>query len=531
MISNWNSVVVSNKIDGLSGLQYVNNGSIEYISRGDGHNGTRWNIGKYVLGVPKKMDKNVKIRGEITINRDVFSSDFKYFKTSRNAVCGILNRDVLDPVYARKLTFVAYEVVEPRMHVSQQMEYLQKKGYITPDPIVLNRDTDLESRLKMMYKERRHTSDYDIDGLVVTCDDEIFSHNESGNPDYSFAFKMLDVLEKKTTRIIGVEWNASKDGYLKPVAILDPVTISNVKISRVTLKNAAYVKAHGLGIGALVELVRSGDVIPEITKVIEMVEPSLPTSKCHWTTSGVDLVLDEANDEMLISQLTKLAETIECDGLRKGTIKKLVDAGFRTVSDIIEGTLHSIDGIGEKKSNAIQTNLKNAIQNATDGQLFAACPGALRGFRVKTVDNVLAVLPDILLVDDLSTIKDTLENIPNFGVKRTETLLQALPTINKFIKTLSPYRSINKKKKNVNEIVNNDLEGQYFVFSGIRDKDLEKSIVSRGGTIINGFSKKNMNTTSLIVKTGANKSSKMRTAEQNQVPIIDIDHFKNQLNT
>lgn len=537
----WSEVVVTNKIDGLSVLRYESNGKSEYVSRGNGVIGTRWTTaGKYFQGLPKTIPKGVKIRGELTISRHVFQTEFGDFKTSRNAVCGILNRDKLNPDHIRKLTFVAYEVVEPRMNISEQMTYLQKNGYIIPDPLSLpnsqGNESTLVDTLKMLYISRRVESDYDIDGLVVTSDDQVFEANTSGNPDYSFAFKMQEVLDRGTTTILDIEWNVSKDGYLKPVGILDPIVLGQVKVGRVTLKNAAYVQKMGLGVGARVTLIRSGDVIPEIVDVVSPAAPTFPSSKWHWTDSKVDIVIDAPNDDMLISQLTKFAETIECDGLRKGTVKKLVVAGFKTIPDIIEGKLDDISGIGSKNATTIQHNLRQALSSASLSTLIASTPGALRGFKIKTVDTILSVVPNILTHSDLEAVKRILLATPNFGEKRVKAFLNAISSINGFLVSVAPYRSkpsiTNTTKGKIKPSVDQVFAGKHFLFSGVRDKSLEKFLKDRGGTVLSSFSKKHLATTQLIIKSGGEKkSSKIKFAEDNKILIEDIESFRQLVKT
>ena len=123
-------------------------------------------------------------------------------------------------------------------------------------------------------KERRTKGNYVIDGVIVT-DNGIHDRNEDSNPEYAFAFK--DILEdqKAESKIIEIEWKVSKNGYLNPTVIIEPVSIGGVEIKRVTAHNAKYVVDNKLGKGALIEIIRSGDVIPYIQKVLK------PASKIY----------------------------------------------------------------------------------------------------------------------------------------------------------------------------------------------------------------------------------------------------------
>ena len=91
----------------------------------------------------------------------------------------------------------------------------------------------------------------------------------SGFKDHGFAFKMVLSDQLAEAKVVNVLWSPSKDGYLKPRIQIEPVVLGGAKIEYATAFNAAFVEDNKLGIGALVKLVRSGDVIPHIMAVVE----------------------------------------------------------------------------------------------------------------------------------------------------------------------------------------------------------------------------------------------------------------------
>ena len=121
-------------------------------------------------------------------------------------------------------------------------------------------------KLKEYLLLRKDKSIYDIDGIIITFN-QINIRNKSGNPKYSFAFKMD--LEFAITKVIQVEWNASKHGKLKPLAHIEPVYLCGTKNSKVlTGNNADFIKKNKIGPGAIVKIIKGGEIIPKIEEVI-----------------------------------------------------------------------------------------------------------------------------------------------------------------------------------------------------------------------------------------------------------------------
>ena len=554
-IPSCHTFVVSNKVDGLSGIFVIKNKNVNLYSRGNGTIGTDWSRCLKHMKLPKvtsPKDSTIIIRGEVTMNNDVFEKYYPDKKTSRNVVCGIMNRKDISKSDIGRLRFIAYEIVEPRMTAKDQMDQLQSWNFETPEPLVIENTGSTQEfmdTLSTRYKDQRQNAPYDIDGLVVVCNDDIYQIddlNKKGNPSYSKAFKMRDILESAATTIMDVRWKVSKDGYLKPVGVLDPVTLNGVRIENVTLKNAGNVLALGLGPGAKVRIIRSGDVIPEIVEVIKKAEPSFPDVEYKWTESKADIIVTNLDDnpQIKIAQLVKLFETIECDGLGPGTVEKLVEQGHTTIHDILDADLEAIEGIGSKSAIQIKENIRQALQNASPAMISAGLPESPRGFQVKTMEKILEVMPKVFDMNgpSIEEIKSTLKNTPGFGPKKIAALVESIDDIRQSInglKHLLPKRkNIGKEsKENKSDKTNKEagkkkssLAGKYYIFSGVRSKDLEKEIKDRGGTILSSLTKKHLQNseavkhTMLIVKALDSSSSKVKVAKSHG---IKIDIIKN----
>jgi NAD-dependent DNA ligase len=114
-------------------------------------------------------------------------------------------------------------------------------------------------------QEWRKSSPYEIDGIIVS-DDRVYPRM-SGNPDHSFAFKMVLSDQVAETHVVDVIWTASKDGYLKPRVQVMPVRVGGVTIQYATGFNAEFIEKNKIGVGAVIQIIRSGDVIPYIQSV------------------------------------------------------------------------------------------------------------------------------------------------------------------------------------------------------------------------------------------------------------------------
>ena len=179
-------------------------------------------------------------------------------------------------------------------------------------------------------KKRRKNSQYDIDGIIVT-NNENHKRDNSGNPKYAFAFKVLLEDQKAITEIVDIEWKISKDGYINPTVIIKPVKIGGVTISRVTAFNAKYVKENNLGKGAKIEIVRSGDVIPKIEKIIKKAKKILfPSIEYKWSESGVDILSIGDNSQKDIKEILYFFSKLDVKGMGEKNVENYM------IMDIIQ---------------------------------------------------------------------------------------------------------------------------------------------------------------------------------------------------
>jgi DNA ligase (NAD+) len=238
-------VVVTPKLDGAAiSLLYVEGRLTMALTRGDGIHGRviTSNIER-LSSIPKSITGTaaiVQITGEVVAPKDI--------PNARNYAAGALGLKSAEEFSERDLTFVAYDIY-PNTKISWTAELmgLRSNGFHT----VLDSNWD----------------QFPHDGTVWRCDDYT-KFKELGytqhHPRGAFALKVRQ--PGVITKLLNVVWQIGKSGVVSPVAILEPVLIGEATVSRATLHNMKYIQDLGLEIGCMVEVIRSGEIIPRVVR-------------------------------------------------------------------------------------------------------------------------------------------------------------------------------------------------------------------------------------------------------------------------
>ncbi len=505
---------LSDKLDGVSALLVYNKNEIKMYTRGTATEGTDIsNLIKYLdlpdYDIIKKYCKVNKIngdtnliafRGELIMKEKTFIKNWgDKLKNTRNTISGLVNSKTINPQLASDTELILYEIVDPFYPIDKQFEIIKDIGFKSSHNQNITHDITLEY-LSSYFKTRRQTSDYKIDGIIVTQIGE-YKRNTSSNPSYAFAFKEMLDEQMAITTVESIEWNLSKDGYIKPTLLLKPVTIGGVEIKRVTGNNAKFIVDNLLGAGAKVEIIRSGDVIPKINRVIKPVKtPDLPEGKWSWNDTHVDIIIDDIKtDEIVVKNIYFFFSTLSTKGLGKKIVEKLVLHGLNTIVKIItakESDLLEIDGIQEKSASNIVESIKSSLTNIKLSKLMAASNKLGRGIGEERIEQVLLQYPN-LLSDykkwDENEFIGKLKEINGWEDKTSKLLVSNFEEFMIFYDSIKKYISIETKMK----VIKGKLLDKIFIFSGFRDDKLEDIIKEKGGKIGGSVSK---NTNYLVVK-------------------------------
>jgi len=141
-----------------------------------------------------------------------------------------------------------------------------------------------------------------------------------------FAFKMVISDQVAEVKVVDIIWTPSKDGYLVPRVQIEPIVLGGVKIEYATGFNAKFIEENNIGVGAVISIVRSGDVIPHILgTVVPSSKPLMPTQEYEWDSTHTNILLVDKDDPIVKEKnILGFFKNIEVDGLGPGNIKKII---------------------------------------------------------------------------------------------------------------------------------------------------------------------------------------------------------------
>ena len=307
-------------------------------------------------------------------------------KNARNAAAGALRN--LNPKETKKRNLTAYfynvGYIEGKEFTSQEemMQFL-KDNHFKVHPFIKKAKTlkELEDILSYI-EEYRKEIDILTDGAVIKINDmktrEVLGYTNKF-PRWAIAYKFEP--EEYSTVVREVEWNVGRSGKVTPTALLDPVEIGDVLVSRATLNNMDDIERKQVKINSRVLIRRSNDVIPEILGKIEDYEDSkeivMPSDCpfCHTPLirDGVHYFCPNSMncEPQLVSRLVHFAsrDAMNIDGLSEKTIEKMLEIlkvhEISQIYSLTEEELYQLPGFKEKKVN----NLLNAIENSKEVRL------------------------------------------------------------------------------------------------------------------------------------------------------------------
>ena len=516
-----NQYVLSVKLDGVSGL--YDGRTKQLYTRGNGIVGQ--NISHLIPYISLPTNTNVIIRGEFVISKQNFAK-FPDNANARNTVAGLLNAKTLSPKL-EFVDFVAYEILGQELSPSEQFEMLSKiyPKHVCQYTIVSAISNDILADLLLAWRSQ---SQYDMDGVIVSHD-KIYARTTS-NPAHSFAFKMVLTEQSGRAQVVDVIWTPSKDGYLKPRVQIVPITLGGVVIEYATGFNGAFIKNNTINVGAIIEIIRSGDVIPHINRVIEPASsPKMPDVPYIWNDTHIDILLESKEDNDIVIKKNIRGFFVDVDGLGPGIISNLVDAGYNTVPKILamsKDNFLSVPGFKEKLATKVHTNIHTRIQKLSLPELMTASNIFGRGFGDKRLSLILKEYPDILTSTESDTHKVAkLTNIKGLAQKTAQLFVNNIQPFLTFVTNanLTNKLSHTPPTQSGTQSTDHPLYGKSVVFTGVRDKNLEAQIIAVGATIDNQVKK----TSSILVTNDANAtSSKINDANKHGVAIMLLADFK-----
>ena len=532
--------VITDKVDGYSLLMVFKEGENPSLyNRGDGEFGTdisdiykHINKGNINIGKIEKLSKTVYIRGELVMDNITFEKYKGKYNNPRNLVAGVINSKERDSNILKDIKFIAYSLpyfnYKDVLTNSDVLNKLDELGFYIPYKTICKEELICEQQLSITLMAHKEEAEYDIDGLVITPF-TIIRENSIDNPKHAIAFKMLG--DVKEAKVIEVEWNVSKTNALKPRIKIKPVMFGSITVQHLTGFNAKYIKENNIGKGTVLSITRSGDVIPHILSVLKPTQADLPTVNCHWR--GVDLISDDDNTKtQFISRMITLFENTDIKGMKEGILTKLYESGITTehlLFNITKEKLLLVEGIKDKSASNILECVQLLKNKANLCNLMVgSC--IFVGFGEKKISKILDNVEEVreLILKDKFTNNETLinkiESLGGFNKSATD-FVGYLDTFKEYYENVKDifmlsHESINTVNKE------GELKGKSYCFSGVRDKNLESDIVSKGGIIADSLTK---SVNYLVVLDINGSSSKIEKAKKYGINIVSIDNLKKEI--
>jgi NAD-dependent DNA ligase len=383
--------------------------------------------------------------------------------------------------------------------------------------------------------EWRKSYEYEIDGIII-CNDEIYER-KSGNPDHAFAFKMVLSEQMAEAKVVDVIWSASKDGYLKPRVRIEPIRLAGVTIEYATGFNGKFIEDNKIGVGALIQIIRSGDVIPHIKSVTTPAEHAkMPLVPYSWTATKVDIVLENAGEDITVREknITAFFVSLEVEGLSSGNVKRIMTAGFDTIAKILKMTkedFKKVEGFKEKMIEKVFNGIHEKVGKASILDIMVASNVLGRGLGERKLKPIIEKYPNILTTNETNEEKiKMLREIEGIGPENAKSFVSNIPVFMDFLKECSLEGKLSEAPKRVestmvesNVNTSGPLYQKKIVMTKIRDKEIIDYLVKVGASLEDNIKK---DTFVLIVKTHDDVSNKTKYATENKIPIMTPQEFR-----
>ena len=539
------------KFDGLSvEIVYEDGAYVRAATRGDGAHGDDVTAQvRTIRSVPLRLagdpPERLAVRGEVFMPRDAFYAHNRErvergenpFANPRNAAAGTLRQ--LDPgvVADRPLDCFVYDVLDASaMPASQRvaLDRLREWGFHVADRIEVVDTVTAAIDYRDALLADRDELNYEIDGTVLKVDDRD-AREELGATSravrWAFAYKFPP--RASITRVADIVVQVGRTGRLTPVALLDPVDVGGVTVSRASLHNPEEIQRLGVGVGDEVRVRRAGDVIPEVAEVTDHradgtfefpetcpvcdspVERDGPLAFC---SGGLTC------DAQLVRTVVHYGsrDALDIDGLGEERVQQLVDAGM--LSSLPDLYRLSADDVADLEGWG-ETSAEN-LTDAVDATRSPPLPEFLVALGIPEVggstarnlarafgdlDSVLSATDEELrAVDDVGpTVAERIREF--FGNDRNREVVAAL-------------REVGVDPEPVETDAGDALDGLTFVFTGSLSvtRDAATDLIERhGGTVTGSVSG---NTDYLVVGDDPGRT-KCDTAADNDVPTLDEGSF------
>ena len=546
--------ILSWKMDGLTNvITYQNGELVKALTRGNGEIGENiTNNAKVYKNIPLKIPYRgeLVIRGEsiITyseferINAEIEDVTAKY-KNPRNLCSGSV-RQLNNKITAeRNVLFYVYSLISVGEEMqfatrSEQIEWLKSLGFTCVEQRLVTAENIHEA--VAYFAGQVAENDFPSDGLVLCFDDIEYSRSLGRTakfPRDSIAFKWKD--ETAKTKLIEIEWSASRTGLINPVAIFEPVELEGTTVSRASIHNVSIMESLQLGLGDEIEVYKANMIIPQIAVNHTKSGTAKPPCECpvcgretKVSTEGDVKVLYCMNPDCLAKKIKSFSlfvsrDAMNMEGLSEATMEKWINEGFlKEPADLFKLAEHkddivAMEGFGEKSYENLMASIEKAKTTTVERLLYSI---GIPNIGVATAKLITKAFDaDIERVRHATIVE--LTEINGIGE------VMAKGYVDYFAKEENQQQLDNILAEIILEKPENTAEAtltdKTFVITGSVEQfknrnELKAYIEERGGKVAGSVSK---NTDYLINNDNMSSSSKNKTAKELGIPIITEAEF------
>ena len=505
----------------LDGYAAYDDGTTLY-TRGDGYRGQ---------DITRAFDKGLQVAlngerglgpGEIVIKKSYFDSVLsEKFENSRNIQAAIIAEKKVDKAIQKAIddgacVFYPFRLIENKTaHYSEVLK-------------------DFNSIVENMWK----AVDFDIDGVILEAtNEELKKHMGATRHHHKWQIAFKVNAESAEVKVIKVVPQTSRTGRISPVAELEPTKLSGATISRVTVHHYNMVKTNKVGPGAIVQLVRSGLVIPKIEKVIKEGIPDIPdvcpSCQTHLIWESDHLICPNKTDcpAQTENTLVHFFKTLgNNDGFGPKVIEKLHECGMKRIHEIYEGIEHKFlgFGFGEKTAKNLVDQLGVSQKVEIEDWRFLAAFGVSR----LAGGNCEKLLQHHSIVELFEVSVEDMVKVDGFAEQSAEAIVEGLQNVKEeFFKVYELGFNLAITPK-ASEQSNNGspIAGKLVVFTGSMTQgargDMEKQAKLLGAKVGKSVSGK----TDLLVTGEKVGENKINAARDKGVKVISEEAYLDLIN-
>lgn len=550
--------ILSWKMDGLTiVLTYENGDLVKAVTRGNGEVGeVVTNNVRVFKNVPLKIgfQGRLVLRGEAVIKysdfealNETITDETARYKNPRNLCSGSVRQLNNEITAKRNVYFMAFALVAcegsdtPNFENSREKQFawLEKQGFDVVERKLVTRKNMADT--VQWFADNISHNDFPSDGLVLLYDDISYGKSLGTTakfPRDAIAFKWTD--ETAITKLVDVEWSASRTGLINPVAIFESVELEGTTVSRASLHNISIIENLELGIGDEILVYKANMIIPQVaenlTKSGQLLIPAV-CPVCGETTTVEkenDVKVLKCNNSQCLAKRIKMfshfmsRDAMNMEGLSEATVEKMIGQGIiKELADLYHLDSHreqivNMEGFGEKSFANMIASIEKS-RNVTLAKFIYSLGIANIGLSNaklickaydNDVDSVLqATVEELVEIDGIGAV--IAEAFVSFMAKEQNKIM------------IADLRKEIQFENDLKEEKSATMDGVTFVITGSVEqfknrKEMQQFIEERGGKVTGSVTSK---TDFLINNDNTSGSAKNKKAKELGVPILTENEF------